>query len=169
MKSHVSILGISTFLFLMPAYPSSDAQDREDDMTIEQVSPSIDKESHKLGGIKVVSEQLKRQFHINDDVIFSLRERKITYGDINTVLALAEQMPGSVNDENINEIVGMRQGKMGNAAWDRIAGYLGVETKPVIRRTKMVVSALASPVELSRSIHRGQSDQKRPSMLIKDF
>ena len=170
MKFYVPVVGFTAFLFFLSVYPSSNAQEWWDDgMTIEQVASSIDNESRKLGGTKIVAAHLKRQFQINDDVIYSLREKKIGYGDINIVLALAEKMPGGINDENISEIVDMRRGKTGGAPWERIAGYLGVEIKPVIHRAMSVVAALPSSVELSHPMRHAQSDEECSGVLIKKF
>ena len=77
MKFYVPVVGFTAFLFFLSVYPSSNAQEWWDDgMTIEQVASSIDNESRKLGGTKIVAAHLKRQFQINDDVIYSLREKR---------------------------------------------------------------------------------------------
>ena len=132
------IIFMSTVILFLTVNPYSNAQDNDGVFAIEQVSSAIDNEVRKLGGTKMIAEHLKEQFHIDENVIYALREKKIGYGDMTALLALAEQMPGGINDDNLNEIVDIRKGKWGDAGWESVAGYLGIEINPVILRTRAI-------------------------------
>lgn len=167
MKILTFIAGMAVFLAVFSAALVASAQAGEDEQAIEQVSSTLDDEARKLGGTKTVADHLKKQFHINDEVIYSLRDRKIGYGDINTVLAVAEQMPGGITKGNIEEVVNMRGGQAGNESWNKITNYLGVKMDSVAHRTKAVIFTLSSE-EPSRPTDQVQAAD-HSGMLIKKF
>ena len=149
MRSVTPMVFMSTVILFLTANPYSNAQDNDGAAAIEQVSLVIDNKARKLGGTKMVAEHLKKQFHVDENTIYTLREKKMGYGDITTLLALAEQMPGGINEDNLNEIVDIRKGKWGDEGWERVAEYLGVEIDPVILRTKAVGSSLEHSADVS--------------------
>lgn len=73
-------------------------------------------------------EELEKKFNVSDSEINKLREQKLGFGEIDTTLELAKQLPGGATDENIQKILNLRQGdgthKMG---WGNVAKELGVK------------------------------------------
>lgn len=134
MNNHACTLGLSTLVLLFCAVPYSHARDGGDGMSIEWMSSIIDNEARKLGGTKLVGEYLKVQFGVNVQLIYALREHKISYGDIGVALAIAEQMPGGINWDNLDEIIAMREGQQIGRLWATIAEYLGVDKERFIHR-----------------------------------
>jgi hypothetical protein len=138
---------IAMFVPVCGAVPAVYALAVENDQAIEDVSTVLDKEAGKLGGTKTVSDHLKKQFHINEEIIYSLRDRKIGYGDITTVLAVAEQMPGGITKDNLEEVVNMRGGHTGDESWNKITDYLGISIDSIVHRTKAVIFTLSDTDE----------------------
>lgn len=138
MNDHSFIVGLSVFVMLFCGTQLAFAQDGGDGMAIEWMSSIIDHESRKLGGTKVVAEHFKTQYGVNTDVIYALREQKIGYGDIGVVLAMAEQMPGGINQDNLEEIVSLHAGQNISSRWETIAEYLGLDSERFIHRVNAV-------------------------------
>ncbi len=157
MNNHACTLGLSTLVFLFSAVPYSDAQDGGDGMSIEWMSSIIDNEARKLGGTKLVGEYLKAQFGVDAQVIYALREHKISYGDIGAVLAMAELMPGGINRDNLDEIVSMREGQQTGRRWETIADYMGVDKERFVHR----VNAVAFHVPVIEGSHARQVSASR--------
>lgn len=134
MDRHSLILSLSVIVMLFCGVPCSNAQYGGDGMAIEWMSSIIDNEARKLGGTKVVSEHFKGQFGINTDEIVALREQKIGYGDIGIVLAMAEQLPGGINRDNLDKIVSLHAGQNISHRWETIAEYLGIDSERFIHR-----------------------------------
>lgn len=69
--------------------------------------------------------KLKADYKVDDARVDGLRDRKLGYGEISKVLAIAEKMPGGITDANVDKVVAMRQGPpvMG---WGQIAKKHGV-------------------------------------------
>ncbi|MDP3723992.1 MAG: hypothetical protein Q8R91_10965 [Candidatus Omnitrophota bacterium] len=75
------------------------------------------------GAEQQVTQRLVQEFGVEERRIADLRKSHLGYGEIHHVLSLATQMPGGITDENVNEIMAMRQErKMG---WGAIAHELG--------------------------------------------
>ncbi len=138
MNDHSFIVGLSVFVMLSCGVPCSNAQDGGDGMAIEWMSSIIDNEARKLGGTKVVAEHFKAQYGVDAEVIYTLREQKIGYGDIGVVLAMAEQMPGGINQDNLDEIVSLHAGQNISRRWETIAEYLGLDSERFIHRVNEV-------------------------------
>ena len=111
----------------------------------DEVSMDVDQEVKKLGGTKMVADRMINQFQVDGEFINTLRDKKITYGEMITVLAFAEQMPGGINEDNVDEIIHLRRGKWGDAGWEKVAGFLGIDIKPVLRRVKGFGMSLRAP------------------------
>lgn len=94
----------------------------------EEVSSEADKESHEPGEAKKVEERLEKEFSVSDARIDSLRKQNLGYGEIRRVLSMAKQMPGGINDENINKIMELRQGDgKHKEGWGNVARDLGLK------------------------------------------
>ncbi len=165
MKILAFLIAVLMSLPVFFAVPAVYAQTVANDQVIEVVSSAIDQEAGKLGGIKTVSTHLRKQFHINEEIIFSLRERKIGYGDINTVLAVAEQMPGGINKDNLEEVVNMRGGHSGTESWNKITDYLGIKIDSIVHRTQAVGFTMSDNDEPSRPTDHQETPNQSGELL----
>lgn len=94
----------------------------------EEVASEADNENREPGRAKKVEERLKEEFNVSDSRIESLRKQKLGYGEIRRVLSFAEQMPGGINDENVDKIMTLRQGDgKHKEGWGNIARDLGLK------------------------------------------
>jgi hypothetical protein len=73
------------------------------------------------------ADKLKKQFKVSDDQINSLRGQKLGYGEMDHVFSLASQMPGGINDENVQKIMAMRQSGDHKTGWGKIAQDLNLK------------------------------------------
>ena len=73
-------------------------------------------------------EKLKNKFDVSDSTIRNLRDQKLGYGEIDSTLGLAQQMPGGTTDENIQKVLSLRQGDgTHKKGWGNVAKELGVK------------------------------------------
>ncbi len=116
-----SFLGLLFFLYPLPAVHS----EPNDDQELKEESHDVDHEAQEHDGQQKVTDRLKSQFNVSDQRIQSLRDQKLGYGEIGIVLALAKQMPGGINDTNVNKIMDMRQNG-DKHGWGNIAKSLNL-------------------------------------------
>lgn len=104
----------------------------DDEKKVDEVSADLDKNSHETGEAKKVEARLEDRFGVTDTQVDNLRRQKLGYGEISTIFSLTKQMPGGINDENIQKITDMRQGDGHKTGWGKIAQELGVKLGPAI-------------------------------------
>jgi hypothetical protein len=148
MNTLISGFIFSSMIILVSVSQMSMAMENGDVFVFDRVSEDVDHKVKELGGFKMVADQLKTSFHVNDEMIVSLRERQVTYGEMLPVLALAEQMPGGINQDNIDEIVAIRKGRWGQEDWDKVAGFLGIELTPALKRVRDLGVSLGIPQDV---------------------
>ncbi len=71
--------------------------------------------------------RLENKFNVSDTRIDSLRKQGLGFGEIDHTLSLAKQMPGGINDQNVNKIVALRQGGAHKEGWGKIARDLNLK------------------------------------------
>jgi len=67
----------------------------------------------------VVQQKLAAKFGVEESQIASLRDENLGYGEIDHTLTLAERQPGGITDENVDNILAMRQDQ--HMGWGQIA------------------------------------------------
>src|SRR5437016_13500226 len=93
---------LALFLSGMPRYVLA-AEDSEQE--ISQDKKDIDEKAEATPeGRKNVETKIKDRFNVSDETVQKLRDQKMGYGEITTTLALAQRMPGGINDANIKKI-----------------------------------------------------------------
>ena len=111
---------------LFAFYPISNAySEPNDEQELKQESSDVDHEAQEQDGPKKVTERLKGQFNVDDQRIQSLRDKNLGYGEIGIVCSLANQLPGGINDSNVNKIMDMRQSG-DKKGWGEIAKSLNL-------------------------------------------
>lgn len=121
------------------------AETTKEDTRIEKDASDIDKDGSKADGTKVVVQRLEDQFNVNESTITGLRDKKLGYGEIAIVLAMADKL-GGINDANIDKIMAMRQGPP-KEGWGEIALKLGFKLGPVISSVEKVRSEAHKDIE----------------------
>ena len=79
-----------------------------DDAKLKEVSAKMDSEATTADGKKMVVQRLEDQFQVEQPRIDGLRDKKLGYGEIGITFSLAQQMPGGINDANIQKIMDLR-------------------------------------------------------------
>ncbi len=99
------------------------------------------------GGERSLSQSLETTFRADPGQIADLRKRRLGYGDISVVLALASRLHGGISRANIERIVGLwKSSRMGN--WGRTVRSLGVRVERVVLQIESLRAkpARAQPV-----------------------
>ena len=122
-------------LFLCAAMPLLAQEKPGDEKKLDSASMELDKDAVQPEGAKNVTEKLKSEFKVDDARVQGLRDQKLGYGEISIALSLAKELPGGINDANVQKIMAMRQGPpvMG---WGNIAKNLNLKLGPVVSRVK---------------------------------
>jgi len=81
-------------------------------------------------GNQQVAEKLAAEFHVETEQIIELREQGLGFGEIDNALSLANQLPGGITEENLAQVMELRQGEDGKMGWGKIAQELGVKLGP---------------------------------------
>jgi hypothetical protein len=113
----------------------------DDDMLLAQNALHMDYKAEKTGWPTVVFDQLKEEFKVSDARLYSLREKNLSYAEITTVLSLAEQMPGGINDKNITKVLTLRNGGNGGGytiGWGSVAKALQVKMSRAVSHTQSI-------------------------------
>src|SRR3989304_3181176 len=126
------------------------AEASKEEARIEKDALSLDKDTNKPEGVKMVAQRLEKEFNVDDARINSLRGQKLGYGEIAIVLAMAEKLPGGITDATVNKIMSMRQGPPVEG-WGKIAMKLGFKLGPVISKVERVKAEAHRDIE---KIHR---------------
>lgn len=130
MKRMMLLIIVAGVLFAFTGFVSAYAQE-EEEKNIDEASSHLDTKSHEPGEAKKVEARLEKEYGVTDARIDSLRQKKLGYGEIHTVFSLAKQMPGGINDQNIDKIMALRQGSGGHKeGWGKIAHELGLKLRP---------------------------------------
>jgi hypothetical protein len=110
----------------------------DDDMLLAQNALHLDYKAEKTGWPTVVFDQLKNEFNVSEARLFDLREKNLSYAEISTVLSLAEQMPGGINDKNIQKVVTMRRGDGYEIGWGNVAKALKVQMARAVEHAQAI-------------------------------
>lgn len=127
------------------------AETSKEETRVEKDASDIDRDGGRADGEKRVVERLEKQFKVDESTITGLRDKKLGYGEIAIVLAMADKI-GGVNAANINKIMAMRQGTP-REGWGEIAKKLGFKLGPVISSVEKVRS------EAHRDIEKAEHDR----------
>ena len=81
-------------------------------------------------GERSLSLSLESRFRTEPGQIADLRKRRLGYGDISAVLAIASRLEGGIDSHNIERIVSSWRAQRAN--WGRVARSLGVRVERVV-------------------------------------
>ncbi len=113
------------------------AQSSPEEKRLDEAATTIDKSGSAPQGEKMVVQRLEKDFNVGADRITALRSQKLGYGEIAIVLALAQKLPGGINDANVSKVISLRQGPPVQG-WGEVAKKLGSKLGPVVSRVEKV-------------------------------
>lgn len=85
--------------------------------------PDHDCADHEPADAANPQQKLAAKFGVDEAEIASLRGENLGYGEIDHTLTLAERMPGGITDENVGQVLEMRQDQ--HMGWGQIAKSQG--------------------------------------------
>jgi hypothetical protein len=121
---------------LVSAYVATTAVASDAEFLLAQSSLHLDYKADKTGWPTVVFDQLTSEFKVSEARIFNLRQQGLSYGEISTVLSLAEQMPGGINDRNIQKVLALHDDGGYKIGWGSVAKALHVNVDNAIHHTE---------------------------------
>jgi hypothetical protein len=87
-----------------------------------ELNEPIDEEASTPEGEQRVIQRLTAKFNVDEARVTGLREKGLGYGEVDHALTLAERLPGGITDENVNQIMAMRQDQ--HMGWGKISQEL---------------------------------------------
>jgi hypothetical protein len=106
---------------------------------LERESKRLNDTAAKPGGEKAVVKRLVADLKAAEQQVQALRDRKLDYGEIAVVLALAQTMPGGATDANAQKVLSLRQGPP-IAGWGDVARQLGTKLGRIVSQVKKVTN-----------------------------
>ncbi len=136
MKRSMYII-VSALVLTLTMLSAAWAVETKEDKNLQKESSEINATADTEKGATVVTQRLEKEFGVTDTQIQSLRDKKLGYGEIAIVFSLAQKLTGGITDENISQIMTLREGPpvMG---WGEIAKKLGFKLGPTISQVKSV-------------------------------
>lgn len=125
MNKSLLVLLLATGL-IFPPIVKTYGDTEQDNNKLSREAFTIDNQTQSQEGRQAFVDRVKDQFGIDETQVQSLRQRNLGYGEIGIVYALAAQMTGGVNDENVRKIMDLRQNEPGNTGWGNIAKSLNL-------------------------------------------
>lgn len=138
MLAFVEIALLVAIYFVVDAYGKIMEQIQE----LEREASRIDAaEIREHQGLEI-SWRLKEKFGASLAQMDALRRQQLGYGEIAIIISMADQLPGGVDDENIQRIVELRRNEE-RRSWGNITQELGVRLAHVIQEVKEVKNSLS--------------------------
>ena len=128
-------------LFLVAAAMPALAQETAEDKQADTAAVEVEKTAATPEGQERVANKIKTQFGVDDARVQAMKDSGLNNGEIQVALALAQGMPGGINDENVQKLTALRQGPP-KAGWGKIAKDLGLKVGPAIAKAKKAAAEL---------------------------
>lgn len=115
------------------------AQNEEETSVMEEAS-SLNEQAQTPEGEQKVVQKLAEQHQVDEQKIKDLRSQNMGYGEVGIALSLAGQLPGGVNDENIQKVSDLRSADP-SKGWGDVANELNVNLGKAtsnIKKTKAI-------------------------------
>jgi len=128
-------------LFLLAAAIPALAQETPEDKQADKAVMEMEKNAATPEGQERVANKIKTQFGVDDARVQAMKDSGLSNGEIQIALALAQGMPGGINDENVQKLTALRQGPP-KAGWGKIAKDLGLKVGPAISKAKKAAAEL---------------------------
>jgi hypothetical protein len=131
-KRAVSLLAAAGILVFMTGIATAKtAATTKDEKKLSTELAMLDKDASLPQGGQIVMDWLSKEFYVTGDQIRAMLDKNLGYGEIATIYAFADKMPGGITDDNVSKVMSMRQG---NAGWGAIAGDLNVDLRSIAGR-----------------------------------
>lgn len=153
---NLSWLVVVSVLFFFGGSTSGMAghEDKKEEQRLEAKARALDAEaSQSEGRVKVVG-HLTEEFNVDEARINSLRDKNLGYGEISNTLSLAQQMPGGINDANVQKVLELRQGEH-KTGWGKVANDLDVRLGPTVSQVQK-----SDKVEVAHGKSEGRGKKK---------
>jgi hypothetical protein len=115
------------------------AGESKDEKNLAREEKRINDTAAKPDGEKAVIKRLVEELKASEQQIKALRDRKLDYGEIAVILALAQTMTGGSPDTNVQKVLDMRQGPPA-AGWGDVARKLDAKLGKIVSQVRKVAN-----------------------------
>lgn len=129
-RTALSLMTVATLLMFMTGIATAKTTAKEEKKLKTEIT-LLDKDATLPRGEQVVTDRLSKEFNLTSDQIKALRDKKLGYGDIAAVYAMADKMSGGITEDNVNKVMSLREG---NKGWIDIAKSLDVDLGSVAKK-----------------------------------
>lgn len=134
MKRFSAALGILCVLSLLSVGAAA-ADVSKDERNLEREAMRLNDTAAKPDGEKAVVKRLTAEFKATDQQVQDLRGRNLSYGEVAIVLSLAQTLPGSATDANVQRVLALRQGPP-IIGWGQVAQQLGTKLGKTVSQVR---------------------------------
>jgi len=170
MKRFSEALGILCVLSLLSVGAAA-ADVSKDERNLEREAKRLNDTAAKPNGEKAVVKRLTAEFKATNRQVQDLRGRNLSYGEAAIVLSLAQTMPGSATDANVQRVLALRQGPP-IIGWGQVAQQLGTKLGKTVSQVRKAANnanrdiknnqARAGKTPKQAPVEQKQQEQKNP-------
>jgi len=117
----------------------SSAEVSKDEKNLERESKRLNDTAAKPDGEKAVVKRLVVDLKATEPQIQALRDRKLSYGEVASILSLAQVLPGGITDANMQTVAALRQGPPVRG-WGEVARQLGTKLGRTVSQVRKVAN-----------------------------
>ena len=100
----------------------------EDEKKLSTETMMLNYDAKMPNGDRIAVDQFIKEFNVPAEKITALQAKSLDYGEIATILGIADKMSGGVNDQNISKVMDLRKSAPG---WPLVADNLKVDLADV--------------------------------------
>lgn len=134
-RTSLSLTAAVSLLIFMAGTATAKTTSADHEKKLNTDISMLDKSAGLPHGEQAVMDRLAKTFNLSSDKITALKDKNLGYGEIATVLAMADKMSGGLTDDNINKVVSMRQDHKG---WGEISRSVDVKLNSVVSRVDSI-------------------------------
>jgi hypothetical protein len=138
MKRYSAVLGIACILSLLTTGAAATDMSK-DEKNLEREAKRVNDTAAKPDGEKAVIKRLVTDLMATEQQVRTLRERKLSYGEVAGVLSLAQALPGGVTDANVQKVLALRQGPP-LTGWGQVARQLDTKLGKTVSQVRKVAN-----------------------------
>jgi hypothetical protein len=147
------------------------AEVSKDEKNLARESKRLNDTVAKPDGEKAVVKRLVTDLKATEPQVQALCDRNLSYGEVASILSLAQVLPGGVTDANVQKVAALRQGPpvMG---WGEIARQLGTKLGKTVSQVRRAANnanrdikddhARAGKARKQAPFEQKQQEQKNP-------
>jgi len=137
------------------------AEVSKDEKNLERESKRLNDTAAKPDGEKAVVKRLVADLKATEPQVQALRDRKFSYGEVASILSLAQVLPGGVSDANMQKVAALRQGPPVRG-WGEVAQQLGTKLGRTVSQVRRAANNANRDIKNDHA-RAGMAPKKAPA------